>query len=99
VRCQLLVLLAVLVSSCTDDVRDLRLTQVDMANVAAVREIGDRLSPIERTALLTYAAVHAPSSAGFCGSKLKDSLGNEPQTIGEAIELTLSRGQVGLNAR
>jgi hypothetical protein len=83
------IVLALFASACTDDIRKLKLTEVDLANMAAVRELGDRLSPLERTALLTYAGIHAPSSGGFCGRRLEDRWGNEPQTVGDAIELTL----------
>jgi hypothetical protein len=91
VRHNISIVLALLICGCTDNVRDLRLAQVDLTNIATVREMGDSLSPPERAALLTYAAIHAPSSTGFCGKKLQDGFGQEPETIGDAIDLTLRR--------
>lgn len=83
------IILALLLSACADDVRGIRLEEVDLSDTAAVREIAGQLSSTDRAALLTYAALHAPSSPGFCGKRLVGASGKEPATIGEAIELTL----------
>lgn len=80
--------IALLVSACANDVRDLPLAEVDLSDMGAVRELGWQLGPADRAALITYAAVHAPSSAGFCGRRLVGRSGKEPTTVGEAIDLT-----------
>ena len=86
---RLVIALVLMLAACTEDVRDLRLENVDLSDMAAVRELGRQLNPTDKAALITYAAIHAPSSAGFCGKRLVGRSGKEPSTIGEAIELTL----------
>jgi hypothetical protein len=86
-----LILLTLLLSSCKQDVREVRLAGVDLSDLAGVQKLGRALDAAERTALVTYAMIHAPGAAGFCGQKLVDRRGKDPQTIGEAIKLTLAR--------
>jgi hypothetical protein len=85
------IILALLLSACADDVRGLRLAEVDLSDGAAVRQLGRQLSPADSAALITYAALHAPSSPGFCGKRLLGPSGQEPATIGEAIDFTRER--------
>lgn len=86
-----LLMLALLLSACASDVRSTRLADVDLTDMAAVQELGQRLEPGERAAFTTFVVKHVATSAAFCGRKLVGPDGREPGTIGEAIELTLAR--------
>ena len=87
----LLLLSTLLLAACGDDVRDRRLTEVDLSNMEFVHQLARDLGPTDRAALITYAAIHDPGSTHFCGERLADTRGEEPKTIGEAIDLTLER--------
>ena len=86
---RLVIVMALVLAGCTEDVRDLRLEAVDLSDMTAVHELARQLSPTDKAALITYAAIHAPSSPGFCGKTFVGRSGKAPSTIGEAIELTL----------
>ncbi len=75
--------LALLLAGCTQDVRDRPLDEIDLADTAAVRQIGRELSSADSLAFTTYAALHA-RSGGLCGNRRGD--GKPPETVGEAIE-------------
>ena len=81
------ILFLVFLTSCRQDVRDLRLTEVDLANAAVIKQIGQELGPAEHAAFRTYLAVHGPSSPGTCGHKSSGHGEREPQTVGDAIAL------------
>jgi hypothetical protein len=83
--------LALLLSACAQDPRDVLLAEVDLSNAAVMQELARGLSPKDKAALVVYTLVHAPSSTGFCGQKLVGRDGVEPMTIGDAITLTLRR--------
>jgi hypothetical protein len=87
----LLLLSTLLLAACEDDVRDRRLTEVDLSNMESVHQLARDLGPTDGGALITYAAIHAPGSTHFCGERLVDTRGEEPKTIGAAIDLTLER--------
>jgi hypothetical protein len=86
---RLMIAMVLALAGCTEDVRDLRLETVDLSDMRAVHELARQLSPTDKAALITYAAIHAPSSPGFCGKSFVGRSGRAPSTIGEAIELTL----------
>lgn len=71
-----------------DSVRERSLAGLDLSNMALVQELGRGLSAADRATFSTYVAVHAPSSRTFCGERLFGRDGREPQTVGEAIDMT-----------
>lgn len=81
---------ALLLCACSQNARELRLQDVDLSDWSEIAKLGAQLSPAERSALMMYAAIHSPGSAGFCGQPLVDAEGNEPETVGNAIDLTLA---------
>ncbi len=78
-------------SSCANDVKSIRLANVDLSDSSVVHKLGQGLRGAERAALSTYVFRHRVQSAGFCGKKLVDHEGGGPTTIGEAIDLTIAR--------
>lgn len=93
------ILSALLLSACSGDARSLRLTELDLTDMATVRDIRNRLGPADASAFATYAVRHNTTSAGFCGHPLLDPTGKPPRTIGDAIDLTLARESDELKAR
>jgi hypothetical protein len=83
--------LALLLASCGEDVRNRPLAEVDLSNMKFVHQLARDLGPTDGAALITYAAIHNPASTHFCGERLVDSRGQEPKTIGGAIALTFER--------
>ena len=80
------ILFSLCLAACAQDVRDLRLDQLDLSDRKIVEEIGRELSAADRLIFTTYAAVHGRSGA-LCGGKLVDRRGNSPETVGDAIEI------------
>lgn len=78
-------------ASCGQDVRDTPLAGLDLNDRTLVASLRERLAPDDRAPFATYALLHWPGSKLFCGSPPNDSTGREPETIGEAIEVTLAR--------
>ena len=85
------ILSAFLLAACSGDARSLRLTELDLTDMATVQDIRNRLSPADASAFATFAVRHNTTSAGFCGHPLLDPTGKPPRTIGQAIDLTLAR--------
>ena len=80
------ILLSLFLSACGQNVRDLRLNEVDLSNKAAIEQIGHELSDDDRIAFTTYVLVHGPSGR-LCGTMLGRN-SKQPETIGEAIDFT-----------
>lgn len=80
-----------LLAACSPDVRSLALAEVNLADMDVVQEIRSNLPPEDRSAFGTYVIRHAVTSPSFCGEVLVDRHGRQPQTIGEAIALTVMR--------
>lgn len=78
-------------ASCGQDVRDTPLAGLDLNDRALVASLRERLAPDDRAPFATYALLHWPGSRLYCGSPPNDGAGREPETIGEAIEVTLAR--------
>jgi hypothetical protein len=74
-------------AACGQDVRSLRLAEVDLSNMTVVQQLGQQLGPADRVAFTTYVAIHAASPAGTCGLRIGGRNGREPETIGEAIRV------------
>jgi hypothetical protein len=77
--------------SCANDPRTIRLADVDLSNLAVVEKLRRSLSIEERAALTDYVVRHRVQSAAFCGTRLVDDGGGDPQTLGDAIDLTIAR--------
>lgn len=88
---RVIILVAALLTGCAPAARDIRLDDVNFADMAAVQEIRDRLSPEEGVAFADFVARHRIGSASFCGQPLIDNRGREPATIGDAVDLALRR--------
>jgi hypothetical protein len=73
-------------AACGQDVRSLRLDEVDLTDMAQVQRLGQSLSPAERPAFTTFVAIHGRAEAGNCGLTLGGREARQPETIGEAIE-------------
>ena len=84
-------MLALLLASCSADVRSLRLADVDLADMEVVQEIRRGLPPEDRALFSTYVVKHVATSRFFCGEALVNGNGKEPGTIREAIALTALR--------
>lgn len=84
-------LLALAIAACAPDPLDRSLADVDLADMETVQVIARGLSAEDRGAFSTYVALHAPTGPGFCGVRLVDDEGRDPQTVGEAIALTRAR--------
>lgn len=80
-----------MLTACGADVKGIRLAEVDLTNMRTVQDLRTRLDPVEGAALATYVAEHNSGSAGFCGQALTNSDGKSPETLGEAIALTIAR--------
>ena len=87
----LLLGLMLLLSPCAQDVRALKLDQVNLDDPVAVQEIRDRAADKDRGAFNSYVHQHHTASKKFCGRSLRRLDGNLPSALGEAIELTLAR--------
>ena len=88
------ILFSVFLAACGQDVRDLRLAEVDLANQTVVQRIGQQLEPADKVAFKTFLALHGPSSPRHCGQGPTGHDGRELQTIREAIEfMRLSTAQ------
>lgn len=85
------VLLLLLLSACSRDVRTLELANVDFSDMDVVQGIRQNLPPEDRPVFSTYVVRHVATSSSFCGETLVDRNGKEPRTIGEALALTLLR--------
>lgn len=85
------IVLAFLLSACAQDPLSVRLAEVDLSDAAVMQDLARGLSPKDKAALIIYQTVHSPSSTGFCGQRLVGRDGEEPRTIGDAINLTLRR--------
>jgi len=83
--------LALLLASCGEDVRNRPLADVDLSNIKFVHQLARDLGSTDGAALINYADIHDPGSTHFCGERLVDARGEEPKTIGGAIDLTLAR--------
>ena len=80
------ILFSLFLTACGQDVRDLRLDEVDLSDRAVVQQIGRQLGPADKVAFTTYLVVHGPASLRHCGHK-RSGHGKEVATIGDAIEL------------
>lgn len=89
-RTTLPLLFALLLACCGTDVRNVPLSDVDLSDMRAVRQLSRTLNPPERLALITYAAAHGNGSAD-CGADHESRDTAPPRTIGDAITVTLSR--------
>lgn len=87
------VLLAVPLAACAQDVREVRLADVDLSDMDVVQEIREDLPAEDRATFGTYVVQHVATSSSFCGEVLVDENGKEPGTIGEAIALTELRAE------
>ena len=88
-------LFALLLCSCGSDVRNVPLSDIDLSDMNAVRQIGRSLSPPERSALITYAATHNSASSRDCGHGPVGHGAVVPKTIGQAIAITLAQAAIG----
>ena len=86
------ILISLFLAACGQDVRDLRLDEVDLANQVVAQKIGRQLGPADSRDFTTYAAIHA-HSGGLCGNRLRD--GKLPGTVGDAIEAMRWRTEAG----
>lgn len=75
------------------DVRQLRLDAINLADMAVVKDITAQLMETERAPFNTYALLHATTSPLYCGEPLINADGHLPETVGEAIQLTLERDE------
>jgi hypothetical protein len=83
--------LSLLLAACGQDVRALRLDQVDLSDMTVVQQLGEELDPADRSAFTTFAALHGRAAAGNCGLTVGGQRGKAPETIGEAIEAMQTR--------
>ncbi len=88
------VILSIFLTTCRQDVRDLRLVELDLSEVTVVEEIGRELGDEDRRAFTTYVAVHGPSGR-LCGDMLSRG-SKQPQTIGDAVNF-MRFGKIGRN--
>ena len=88
VRPRIAILISLFLAACGQDVRTLRVDDVDLADMAVVQQLAQQLDAEDRTAFTTFAAIHGRAASGNCGLT-RD--GRQPETIGEAIELMRAR--------
>lgn len=86
-----LLLFVALLAGCSSDARDMALAEVDLRDMVIVTEIRSRLSPQDGIAFANYIARHHSQAANFCGQPLIGIGGNEPATVGEAVDLSIER--------
>lgn len=86
-------LLAILCSlaGCASDPKAMNLAEVDLDDPNAVQDIRVRLDVPDRQAFNDFVFRHYTASAHFCGRALIRRDGKPPETVGEAITLTLIR--------
>ena len=84
-------LFAMLLASCMPEARDIALADVDLRDMDAVAQIRSRLEPHESVAFANYIVRHHRMAANFCGQPLVGISGQEPATIGEAVDLSILR--------
>lgn len=86
-------LLAILSSlaGCASDPKTMKLAEVDLDDPNAIQEIRVRLDVPDRQAFNDFVFRHYTASAHFCGRALIRRDGKPPETVGEAITLTLIR--------
>lgn len=86
-------LLAILCSlaGCASDPKTMKLAEVDLDDPNAIQEIRVRLDVPDRQAFNDFVFRHYTASAHFCGRALIRRDGKPPETVGEAITLTLIR--------
>ena len=80
-----------LLGGCTPAVRDIALSDIDLSNMQTVQTIRERLSPQEGAAFADYVVRHHIKSAHYCGQPLLNNDGEAPDTVGEAVDLTVRR--------
>lgn len=89
-RLSLAITLGVL-ASCTQTPRDIPIKDLDLNNPQLVAKLVSRLPAEQKAAFLTYSVAHWPGSKKYCGVPLNDENGQQPATLGEAIDRTLKR--------
>lgn len=78
-------------SGCSPEVRDIALADVDLRDMNAISSIRAQLDPQDSIAFANYVVRHHRAAASFCGQPLIGVGGNEPATIGEAVDLSIER--------
>jgi hypothetical protein len=91
VKLRIAIIVPLFLAACGQDVRGLRLDEVDLSDMAEVQRLGQSLTPAERPAFATFVAIHGRAAAGNCGLTLGGREGRTPETIGEAIEAMQTR--------
>lgn len=80
-----------LLAACGQNVKERPIDEVNLGDMAILQELGEDLTDDERAALATYVVAHWSGSSAFCGEVLVDQSGQPPETIGDAITMTLYR--------
>jgi hypothetical protein len=86
VQPRIAILLSLLLAACGQDVRNVRLDEVDLSNMTVVQRLGQALGPQDRSAFTTFVAIHGRAAAGNCGLTLAGADSRAPETVGEAIQ-------------
>ena len=84
-------LLVAALLGCSPEVREIELAELDLTDMTTVQDIRARLDKAEGAAFASYVAKHYVRSAAYCGRPLVTADGEPPATVGEAIDLTLTR--------
>ena len=88
-----------LLGGCGSDPRGTKLANVDLGDPETIQRIRIHLSANDRGAFNDYVFRHYAASRTFCGRALIRPDGKSPETIGEAIDLTLARDAEERQAR
>ena len=80
-----------LLLGCASDAKSIKLDDVDLSDMGIVQGIRAQLSVEDGATFANYVVKHSVSSQNFCGRPLIGASGKPPETVGQAIDLTLVR--------
>lgn len=84
-------LLAIGLGACAPDPLAMTLAEIDFTDMEEVQEIRQDLRAEDRPVFSTFIVKHVATSSSFCGETLVTEDGKLPQTLGEALALTVLR--------
>ena len=80
--------IALLTCACGNDVRNTRISDIDLTDAVAVQKVANKLEPNERASFGTYVLNRTIGAMIMPGGEIVRSDGKAPETVAEAIMLT-----------
>jgi hypothetical protein len=87
----LAICLAIALTGCGGDVRDTKIADIDLTNMAEVQKVANKLEPDERAAFGLYVMNRTVGSMIMPGQEIVRADGKAPETVREAIALAKVR--------